>query len=1322
MDFDFRTFSTRSFERFAQAMALHVLGKGVLVFGDGPDGAREATYEGTLDYPSETDKWSGYAVMQAKFRQVPGPPQEDADWLVTQLSAELEKFAVMRSVLRKPEFYILVSNARLSPTPSGKRGQGGIAKIDAVFAKYKSKIGIKDYRVWHHDQLATMLMGAGEIRRSYAAWLSTSDVIAEMLDSMHTKSAAVRDAMYRYLTRELRAHQPLRLQQAGHSSDAQIMIEDVFIDLPYRLADQQEDELSSDKLLLSTLLERSRDCLDGASIKAQQERDAGRPERILLLGGPGQGKSTLSQFLAQIFRANVLRMERPGEYPAEISRIIESTLSKAMSQGLGIDVPRRFPLRVDLPNFADWLSGDGDSGARSLLHYLAHQITNIANAAVVVEDLRNWISTYPAILILDGLDEVPPSGNRSSVLRAINEFWDEATRADLLMVVTTRPQGYNDELDPNYYSKLEMTSLPPEQALAYAEKLAFARIVDRIQCDRVIARITEAAKSKTTSRLMVSPLQVAILLALIDQRGDAPTDRWSLFDKYFAVVLQREQAKAGPIGQTMRHWGRQISAIHYKAGFLLHVEAETKGNSEAYLSAGELESLIHGQLSDEEFEGDELQKITAELLGASTERLVLIVQREEERFSFEVRSLQEFMAAAYLMTGRESVVQERLRSISNRAHWLHVFQIAASKCFSVNDSEQYRDTIVTVCREINENGEEIDRLLRTGSRLALALLDDGLAYDQPKYRRLLLSTAFDLLLAGPSLLPESLCEHCEQEPTRTTEHLRRYLSSTSNAPVQATWKLILRCSSKNQSWTEKLLTEIWPEAPEKACEFFSFGIEFSSSSALHARMRNALKNGSPVRIYRHLLHNMGIDGRRRQENEVILRNYPCLTLLSYIDAEKMDIDVKLNGRVVPLSGRLTSLQLTKRQQSAYDDLPDTPSWAPMRALRDFHKDPSARALADLLDRIANKDWMESFTTTMSHLPWPLATLVSLGDNGSEIGLIAGEVRAGVYGDIADWRRAETRWNTKGIVDADIEHFALGKVFDADIANVGFPFGGYAISHSRNGTKWLDQLLTYSLEAKGPSRRQLSRMLAFVLTLHSPAKTMPLEAALFLVEEHNGSTKTDGIWAETFLNLPQTLFNETTFLKQLDKIGRSGDIYLSNKISKVPRSFYQKLISNLDRFPGLLVLVANFLATEGTNISSLLTDKIELTTLLQSEIPMVSSYAKVISLFARTADEKIVETILKEAVDEQESRANALLRRFLNNENLETERGRMIVEAIACVLNRNPMLPQRYFVSQIQTFANRRQAELRLPANWRRLELGESLLTLTTRRQTHAALT
>ena len=52
-----------------RALAARVLGSGIVVFGDGPDGGREATFERKLTFPSTVEGWDGYGVVQAKYRQ-----------------------------------------------------------------------------------------------------------------------------------------------------------------------------------------------------------------------------------------------------------------------------------------------------------------------------------------------------------------------------------------------------------------------------------------------------------------------------------------------------------------------------------------------------------------------------------------------------------------------------------------------------------------------------------------------------------------------------------------------------------------------------------------------------------------------------------------------------------------------------------------------------------------------------------------------------------------------------------------------------------------------------------------------------------------------------------------------------------------------------------------------------------------------------------------------------------------------------------------------------------------------------------------------------
>jgi hypothetical protein len=68
-DYNFSSFSPRSFEHLIQALCQKILGPGIRVHGDGPDGGREASFRGRVPYPSAVEYWEGYGVVQAKFRQ-----------------------------------------------------------------------------------------------------------------------------------------------------------------------------------------------------------------------------------------------------------------------------------------------------------------------------------------------------------------------------------------------------------------------------------------------------------------------------------------------------------------------------------------------------------------------------------------------------------------------------------------------------------------------------------------------------------------------------------------------------------------------------------------------------------------------------------------------------------------------------------------------------------------------------------------------------------------------------------------------------------------------------------------------------------------------------------------------------------------------------------------------------------------------------------------------------------------------------------------------------------------------------------------------------
>lgn len=142
-DYNLSGLSTRSFEQLIQAIAAKVIGPGIVMFGDGPDGGREATFEGSIPYPFEGTGWTGYGVIQAKFRQRPQNPLEDGEWALQQLHSELKKYSEPHLFRRKPEYYIFATNVVLTPVQK----KGSKDKAFALIQKFKDNVPLKGYDI-----------------------------------------------------------------------------------------------------------------------------------------------------------------------------------------------------------------------------------------------------------------------------------------------------------------------------------------------------------------------------------------------------------------------------------------------------------------------------------------------------------------------------------------------------------------------------------------------------------------------------------------------------------------------------------------------------------------------------------------------------------------------------------------------------------------------------------------------------------------------------------------------------------------------------------------------------------------------------------------------------------------------------------------------------------------------------------------------------------------------------------------------------------------------------------------------------------------------
>jgi hypothetical protein len=350
-------------------------------------------------------------VLQAKFRQRPEGPSSDGKWLLNQLRTELAAFTRDDSPRRAPEQYLLITNVVLTSVQDA-------GSKDAAFALLRdSPLELSGYDIWDYDKLRALLDDAPDIARTYGAWITTGDVLHSAIASLGVGAPDFERTLARYLQSEILSDQYANLEQAGHSPDDRVPMASVFVDLP--VSNTTDDDPDDCRLFVAEVLAEAAERL-AASCTHSADTIAQRPSRtrgrIALIGGPGQGKTTLGQFACQLFRAALIVARPPESVEPEALAVANVVREWCGEDGSGLPVVRRFPLRVSLSEFAVAL--DRDVAVESVLSYLTARIAQRTSSVIHLEVFREWLGRYPWFLVLDGLDEVPASSNREAVLTA----------------------------------------------------------------------------------------------------------------------------------------------------------------------------------------------------------------------------------------------------------------------------------------------------------------------------------------------------------------------------------------------------------------------------------------------------------------------------------------------------------------------------------------------------------------------------------------------------------------------------------------------------------------------------------------------------------------------------------------------------------------------------------------------------------------------------------------------------------------------------------------------------------------------------------------
>lgn len=1045
--YDLSGLSPQAFEHLIHALCIKVLGPTIIPYGDGPDGGRDATFDGPVSYPTRDARWNGYGVIQAKCKQSGPDRTPDTKWVLDTLRKELARFTHRTRSTRRIDYYIFATNIVLTPDPE----RGSMDRVHALLAEYKQQLGLKGFDVWDYTKICSFLDCFEDIRCSYAAWVTPGDVLARVLETMSPPTRDLTNILYNFLQKELLADQYVNLEQAGHSFADRIPLARVFIDLPVSdryggLAPTRARR--SSKRQPGFVMSLVNDASDTRRPSALRNRDKGQIGRFVLLGGPGQGKTTLGQFLCQLFRAALLESRPPGATAIEVEHALREIRQQCTAESLQLPRVRRFPVRIALTSLADFLAGKGTEGSRSVLSFLAARVRDKVGTPVLPDDMLLCLRSYPWLLVFDGLDEVPASSNREGVLQAIRDFWVDAADcdADIVVVATSRPQGYNEDFSPSMYQHKWLVPLSSAHAAHYARRLVNARYpADEERRKKVLARLERASREPATARLMTSALQVTIMATLVDRIGQPPQERWGLFKEYYNVVYHREVEREIAAATVLREHRPDIDAIHRNVGLLLQVETGRSGQSEPRLSHAQLSTVVKARLSTEGYRGAQRDALALRIIDAATTRLVFLVGLSDDAVGFEVRSLQEFMAAEALMDATDPIAQRRLQQIAPIPSWRNVFLFAAGKCFA--ERQYLRDTVLAICAEQNEDpNDHAGRASLLGSQIALDLLEDGAARQQPRKAQALARLALRLCENPPSEQHLVLAELCDVELEELFEdELRSRLLSSEPCRCAGAWACLLALVKRDLGWASALLDQAWPAEPEHTIQLLPLIAASGAASSLHMKLIEAVLAANPMACY-------GIESRLRAIS--VPRAHWFSGMVETIDNRSRDQSAHtLNVPDVAPCILFKPTSVRAERSAHMRVLAKLPAghraWSLLSGAAQLAETPSKELLGSVL-----RDAVAQYDKRMLHwfaprVPWPLGMCLGAADDKTVLNQLASRAAEGALGDARAWHTAEERWQTAGVRTDDFRAAVDQWPFGANIAEVGAPLVGcitQVISH------------------------------------------------------------------------------------------------------------------------------------------------------------------------------------------------------------------------------------------------------------------------------------
>lgn len=395
-------------------------------------------------------------------------------------------------------------------------------------------------------------------------------------------------------------------------------------------------------------------------------------KRMVLLGDPGSGKTTLTNFLAYCLAKDELEPDA-------------NWLAKLEGWNLG----RLVPARLNLREFVKSIPAQTTKGNAGLLWKFIESEIHNRGLTEFYADLRAELLERGGVLILDGLDEVTDAnGLRDRVRECIVEFAGNVPKCRI--IVTCRTYAYPASPLKDFAAH-PLLPFSPKQIEQFIDQWYGAiRDKEHLTVDEAKNR---AAMLKSAVNAQINPhiadlarrpLLLTLMAMVYASAGKLPDDRADLYERCVQLLLDRWQERK----KIYDEQGREETELGLAEKIGIQPDALRDALNRVAFNA----HTRQGEKSNREFRTadiptDELRKALAldsekdfqAVLRYIHHRAGLIYWRGGDVYAFPHRSFQEYLTACHISSLGDPQIEICKRVRQDPEWWREVYLLQVGR-------------------------------------------------------------------------------------------------------------------------------------------------------------------------------------------------------------------------------------------------------------------------------------------------------------------------------------------------------------------------------------------------------------------------------------------------------------------------------------------------------------------------------------------------------------------------------------------------------------------------------------------------------------------